>query len=286
MFLRQLSSSGSSFLPRCRAASSHLPFRRAPHPWWSAWGFPPWPPRPPCPLPQATSSSINPVRSLYTRPALLMERPDRDREPPHKRRKCAEEKRSVEEREGHRGGAVGGETGGSKRQQQEHPDSNSDSRPRPKQRFKEWSRERGHSEAGRCVSKENGRDKDGGGWTRTRRDQTTDRGRSAQQRGEAEDPQPARTRTRPSEPEQGNVPLRGHNAWFQEPEGRGSDRSSEGGQWTGLLSRQAAGADGTPVRPPNDKPPAKCEFCRESLVFFTREFQYREYIYRTFSRLI
>ncbi|XP_044024996.1 protein angel homolog 2 isoform X2 [Siniperca chuatsi] len=191
MFLRQLSCSGSYFLPRSRpalcragfrssgASSSYLRhFTPAPHPCWSVRGFPPWPPR----LHYSHSAarqvfsgrtlhprSIHPgnfggsLRSLHTSAGLMMERSDRDREPPHKRRKSAEEKRSVEEREGHRGGAAGvtggkAKDGGSKREHH-HLDSSADSRPRPNHRIKGGSQDRGKNGAGKGVSRENSRDK-------------------------------------------------------------------------------------------------------------------------------
>lgn len=324
MFLRQLSSSGSSFLPRSRpalragfrsssATSSYLP---APFPWWSVQGFPPWPPRLPHPHPaghQVFSGrtlhprSINPGnftgtwRSFYTSATLMMERPDRDREPPHKRRKSAEEKRSVDEREGHRGGAAGltgGKNGGSKREQH-HLDSSTDSRLRPNHRFKDGSRDRGNNESGKGVSRENSRDKD---VERTRtgdkhrywkdstgRDATTNRGRSAHQRGGHKDLQPERTQPPQSEPEQGKVPLHKHNAWFKgrcaEEQGgverdtggreeQLKERTSDGGRCTGLCSNtlppnpwQVAGATRQPppprtcppVRQQEDVQPVKCK---------------------------
>uniref|UniRef100_A0A8C4NMG7 Angel homolog 2 (Drosophila) n=1 Tax=Dicentrarchus labrax TaxID=13489 RepID=A0A8C4NMG7_DICLA len=185
MFLRQLSSFGSSFLPRSRpalcragfrsssASSSYLPhFIPAPHPWWSVRGFPPWPPRLPHSHPAAHQvvsartlhpQSINPAdfggrRSFHTSTGLTMERPNRDREPPPKRRKSAEENRSVEEREGHRGAAAGGRDGGSKREHH-HLDSRADSRPRSNHYCKDGSRDRGNTAAGTGVSRENSRDR-------------------------------------------------------------------------------------------------------------------------------
>lgn len=333
MFLRQLSSSSSSFLPRSRpalcragfrsssATSSYLPHFPAPFPWWSVRGFPPRPPRLPHPHPAAPQvfsgrtlhpRSINPGnfsgtwRSFNTSATLMMERPDRDREPPHKRRKSAGEKRSVDEREGHRGGAAGptgGKNGGSKREQH-HLDSSTDNRPRPNHRFKDGSRDRGNNESGKGVSRANSRDKnverirsgdkhrhwkDGAG-----RDETTNRGRSAHQRGGHKDSQPERTQAPQSEPEQGKVPLHKHNAWFKGRgaeeqggcerdtggrEGQLKERTSDGGRWTGFLSPpcsntlppnpwQVAGAtrqppppgDCPPVRQQEDVQPVKCKF--------------------------
>ncbi|KAM3860967.1 protein angel homolog 2 [Diretmus argenteus] len=134
MFLRQVTSLRSSFLPQLAllrafrsssASSSHLPQVPAPHPWWSVRGFPPWPlhllpPSPPaCHLFSRAAPSHNAHsfsgswRSFHVSGAGagLMERRDEDRGPPHKRRKSVEEKMSHEDKEGHRGGAPGG-TGG------------------------------------------------------------------------------------------------------------------------------------------------------------------------------
>ncbi|XP_051265465.1 LOW QUALITY PROTEIN: protein angel homolog 2 [Dicentrarchus labrax] len=252
MFLRQLSSFGSSFLPRSRpalcragfrsssASSSYLPhFIPAPHPWWSVRGFPPWPPRLPHSHPAAHQvvsartlhpQSINPAdfggrRSFHTSTGLTMERPNRDREPPPKRRKSAEENRSVEEREGHRGAAAGGRDGGSKREHH-HLDSRADSRPRSNHYCKDGSRDRGNTAAGTGVSRENSRDRYVGR-TRTgdkhrqRKDSAgrydpQNRGRSTHQQGGRKDSQPARTQPPKSKPEQDKVPMHKPNPWFKE----------------------------------------------------------------------
>ncbi|XP_038582456.1 protein angel homolog 2 isoform X2 [Micropterus salmoides] len=293
MFLRQLTSSGSSFLPRsrpalCRAgfrsssASSYLPrYIPAPRPCWSVQGFPPWPPR--LPRSYLAAHQVYSGRtfyfggsscSLHTSAGPMMERPDR--EPPHKRRKSAEERRGVEEREGHRGGAAAGATGGKAKDggsKREHHrlDSSADSRPRPNHHFKDGSRDRGKNGAGKAVSRENSRDKHAertrtGDKDRQRQDsagrnETPNRGRSAHQQGGHKDSQPERSRTQipRSKPEQDTVHMHKPNPWFKErgteeqggcerrtkgPESR--DRSSDGGQWTGLLSQPC-----TTTTPPN-----------------------------------
>ncbi|XP_073349590.1 protein angel homolog 2 isoform X2 [Pagrus major] len=295
MFLRQLSSSGSSFLPHsrpalCRAgfrssgvSSSYLPHVPAPHSWWSVRGFPPRPPRLPRSPPPAQqvfygrtlhprSISTSSWRSFYTSAGLMMERPDRDRGPPHKRRKSEEEKRSVSEREGHRGAA--GSTGGSKREHH-HLDSSTDRQPRPNHRFKDGSRDRGNDEAGKGVRKENSREKDvertkTGNKDRQRkdsggRDETPNRGWSAYQQGGNKDPQTVRSRTHTpkSKPEQDKVPTHKPNPWFKQraaeqqggsdrntkvPERQLKDRSSDEGQWPGLPSRPCST---TPPSNPN-----------------------------------
>ncbi|XP_041814825.1 protein angel homolog 2 isoform X2 [Chelmon rostratus] len=315
MFFRQLNSSGSSFLPcsrpalcragiRNRASTSCLPhFIPAPHPWWSLWGFPPWPPRLPrsCPATRhifsGTTSHIHPGncggswRWFYTSASLMMERPIKDREPPYKRRKSAEEKRSGEEREGHRegvAGATGAKVGGYKKEHH-HLESSTESRPQPKHSFKDGGRDRGSSGAGKGVSRDNSRDKDVER-TKTKdkdrqrkdsttRDETPNRGRSARQQGANNDSQPARSRTQTlkSKPEQDQVPMYTSNPWFKEraaeerytkgPGGQLRDRGSDRGQWTGLLSQprgtalptnpwQVAGANRQPP-PPGTCPPVR-----------------------------
>lgn len=313
MFLRQLSSSGSSFLPRshpvlCRVGfrsssvtSSHLLQFPTPYPWSSV---------PPC-LPAARQvfpgSLFHPWNinlgnlpgsrcSFSTSATLMMERPDRDREPPHKRRKSVEEKRSMERWQGHRGGSVGstaGKNGGSKREQQ-HVDSSTDRRSRPNHYFKDGSQDRGTSESGRGVSKEKSRGNDVG-WTRTRdkhrnwrdgtdQDETLNRGTSVHQRGWHKDSQPARTQTSQLEPEQDEVPQHKHNPCFrgragcERDKGRREtqvkDRCRDGGQWGGLLTQplskslppspgQEAGANRQPPPPgtcPEHVQPMKRKF--------------------------
>lgn len=299
MFLRQLSSPGSAFLPRshpvlCRVGfrssgvtSSHLLHSPTPYPWSSVQGVPPWPPRLPAAHQLFSGSFCHPGNinqgnlagsrcSLYTSATLMMERPDRDREPPHKRRKSVEEKRSVEGWQGHRGGSVGstaGKIGGSKREQQ-HLDSSTDRRSRPNHCFKDRSQDRGSDESGRGVSKDNSRGKDVE-WTRTRdkhrsrkdgagQDATLNRGTSVHQRGWQKHSQSASTQTSQPEPEQGQVPQHKHNPWFR---GRGGceDRCRDGGQWAGLLTQplskslpsrswQEAAASRQPL-PPGTCPP-------------------------------
>lgn len=294
MFLRQLSSSGSSFLPQsrpalCRAgfrssgasssSSSYLPHFPAPHPWCSVQGFPPWPPRPPLPAAHPVFSGrtlppwiVNPGnsagtwRSFYASATLMMERPDR--EPPHKRRKSAEEKRNVGEREGHGGGAAGLKGG---KREQRHLDSSPDSGPPPNQGWKDRSRGRGGREGGKVVS---GRDK-GVEWTRTgdkhrhRKDGTSYPRGSADQEEGRKVSQPACTQTPQSKP----VP--GPNPWFKGGCGRdaGGQEGNDGGQRTGLLSEpcsdtvppnrsQVAEANlqpPPPVRQQEDVQPVKCK---------------------------
>ncbi|KAI3364589.1 hypothetical protein L3Q82_011371 [Scortum barcoo] len=209
MFLRQLSSSAASFLPASRpalswssSASVGLPrFTPPPHPCRPVRGFPPRPPR----LPRQVFSgrtphplNVNPGdaggkwRSFHTSAGLVMERADRDREPPLKRRKSAEEKRSVEEREGPRGG--------SSKREHRSSESGKDSRPQPNHCFKDGGQDRGRSGAEKGVSRENSRDR---GVERTRsRDETPNRGRGThQQEGRKEQP---RTQTSESKPEQEN----------------------------------------------------------------------------------
>lgn len=306
MFLRQLSSSSSSFLLRSHlalsragfrssgAASSYLPHLPAPHPWWSSRGFPPWPPHLPHPRPAASHillgrtlhpRSINPNnfsgswRPFFTSAGRRMERADR--EPPHKRRKSAEERRSVEERERPKGGATGatqGAIGGSKKETDRHP--------QPNHFFKRGSKSSGSSQPGRGVSKENSSDKSTElGTCRTgdkqqqwrhnaREDQSAKQGISAHHDG-PKSSQASRTQLSQSGPEQ--VSLHRHNAWFKE-KGRGEagaggreaqkrDSSSEGGQRARIESLpphntlppnplQRGGAPGEPP-PPGTSPPVR-----------------------------
>ncbi|XP_068565166.1 protein angel homolog 2 isoform X2 [Cebidichthys violaceus] len=288
MFPRQLSSFSSSFLPRCRpalcragfrssgASSSHLPhFTPTPPPWWSVRGFPPRPPRPHPPRHLVFSGRTSHPRSVdpglfegssrsfasSSSSGLMMERSHRDREPPHKQRRSAEER----DHRGAAAGARGGQAkdGGSARERHRLES------PRPNHRFKDGSRERGKSwENGRDgdVERTKAWSKDGAG-----REKTPNPGRGEHQPGGRKDSQPASSRTQnpESKPERDKVPDRRANPWFKErgaeqrgggcerttkgPEGQLRDRSSDGGQWTGLLSRprapnpwRVAGADGQP----------------------------------------
>lgn len=301
MFLRQLSSSSSSFLPRScpalsragfrssSAASSYFPHLSTPHPCWSSRGFPPWPPHLPHPRPAASHvlpgktlhpRSINPYnfsaswRPFFTSAGRRMERADR--EPPHKRRK------SAEERERPKGGATGttqGAIGGSKKETDRHP--------QPNQRFKRGSESSGSSQPGRGVSKESSSDKSTER-TRTgdkqqqwglnaREDQSAKQGISAHHGGGHKGSQPSRTHLFQSGPEQGQVSLHRDNAWFKEKgrgeagaggrEGRKQDSSSDGGQWMRIVSLpchntlppnplQRGGAPGEPP-PPGTSPPVR-----------------------------
>ncbi|KAK2855902.1 hypothetical protein Q5P01_004637 [Channa striata] len=184
MFLSRLSCSflSRSRPPRCWASfsgnsdSSHLPqFIPAPHPWWSAQGFPPWPRRLPRSHPGThrvftgrtlRSHSCNPGdasgswRLYYTTAGLMMERPDRDRGPPQKKRKNTEDKRSVDERDGHRHGGAAAAGGGKAREgssNREHGfhDPSADRRPRANPSFGDRSQDRGRNGAGKDVSREN-----------------------------------------------------------------------------------------------------------------------------------
>lgn len=297
MFLQQLSSSSSSFLPRSRlalsragfrsssAASSYLP---APHPWWSSRGVPPWPPH--LSPPHRAASHVLPRRTLhprsidpnnfsgswrlfFTSAGWRMERADR--EPPHKRRK------STEERERPKGGARGttqGAIGGSQKETDRHP--------QPNHRFKRESESSGSSQPGRGVSKENSSDKSTE-WTRTRdkqqqwrnnarEDQSAKQGISMHHGG-PKSLQPSRAQLSQSGPEQVQVSLHRHNAWFKEKgrgeagavgrEGQKQDSSSEGGQWARIVSLpchntlppnplQRGGAPGEPP-PPGTSPPVR-----------------------------
>lgn len=297
MFLRQLSSSGSSFLPRsrpalCRAgyrsssASTHLPhFIPTPHPCWSVRGFPPWPPRLPYSHPAAHQAfsgrtlhprNIHPGnfggrwRSFYTSAVLMMDRPDRDREPPLKRRKSAEEKRSVEEREGHRGGAAG-TAGGSKREHH-HLDSRTDSRPQPNHRFKDGSRDRGRSGAGKGVSRESSRDKDvertrTGDKDRPRkdhtaRDETPNPRRSAHQQEGHKESQ-SRTQTPKSIPEQDKAPMHKPNPWFKQRGAEEQGRCERNpNPWQVARANREPPPPGTcpPVGQQENDKPLKCKF--------------------------
>ncbi|XP_054473956.1 LOW QUALITY PROTEIN: protein angel homolog 2 [Anoplopoma fimbria] len=273
MFLRQLSSFSSSFLPRSRpdlcragfrssgASSSHLPhFIPTPHPCWSMQGFPPRPPRLPRfhPAAHRLSSgrpshprSIGPDfggswRSFSSSAGLMTERSHRDREPPHKRR------RSAEERDNKGGGAAGTTRGNakdesSKRDQHQHRES-----PRPNHRFKDGSRDRRNNGAEKGFRWGNSRDEDvertkAGSRDRqqkdsTSRDQTPNRGRGAHQPGGHKDSQPtsSRTQTPNSKPERDEAPMHRPNAWFRE---RG-ERNTEGAEGQ-LRDRRSDGGQWT-----------------------------------------
>ncbi|XP_059212328.1 protein angel homolog 2 isoform X2 [Centropristis striata] len=287
MFLRQLSSSGSSFLPRsrppfCRAgfrgrrdlsSSSYLPhFSSAPPPWWRWRGFPPPPPPPGPPrfhpaAHRGFSGTTFLPRSFHhpgnfgggwqpfsTSARLMMERPDRDREPPYKRRKSSEERRSATE---HKGGAAGGSKRG-----HHQMEFSSDSRPRPNHHHKDG-REKN-------VSRENSSDKDAGrtkSWTkdRQRRDDETRHRAETHQQGGRKDSQSAnfKTQTSRSKPEQDKVHMNRPNAWFKDraaeqrdlkpaaaaAEGQFRDRSTDGGTSAPPNPWQVAGANGEPPPP-------------------------------------
>ncbi|XP_034755268.1 uncharacterized protein LOC117961015 [Etheostoma cragini] len=277
MFLRQLSSFSSSFLPRgrpplCRAAgfrssgaSSSSSFPRctpAPHPWCSVRGFPPRPPGlPRCPpaAQRVFSGRTLPPRSIRpgtfggswhpfsTSAGLMMEQPDR--EPPHKRRKSAEERRSAEETK-HQGGGHGAKAGkardGGSMKEHHHRDSSTDSRPRPHHGFKDGGKDRGTKGAGR-----------GPGWTHCR-DKDVVRTKTGNK-----DSQPQTPKWK-----QDKVPVHRPNPWFKggaaeergggwerkttppPPEGQFRDRNSDGGPWTGLLSQQGDRTEASRQPPP------------------------------------
>lgn len=273
MFLSWLS---SSFLPHCKAILSRLPrFIPAPHPWWSEQGFHPWHPR----LPQRvfgtrtlhSGTFSGSFRSVYTTAGLMMERPDRDRGPPYKRRKSAEE-RSVEEREGRRAAVTGGTTHDGRR---EHQDPRERHR-RPHQHCTDERRDGGRIEAGRNVDRTNYWNKNRPWKDGTSQDQTPNKKRDHWQEGR-KDPQTAasRTQTLKSRPEQEPKP----NPWFKDrdpgkeqqhhrnkkgPEETLRDKSGDVGQGRGLLPQpsnatrpsnpwQVAGASRQP-HPPGSSP--------------------------------
>lgn len=120
MILRQLSCFTSSFLshqqatvgcrrvsPCCRITSL------TPPPWWQRQGFPPRPPPHPCPHPAPHQrvpirTTIGTCRLFHTSASVTMDRPYRDREPPHKRRKNEGEEKEGYRRGVHEGGRDGG----------------------------------------------------------------------------------------------------------------------------------------------------------------------------------
>lgn len=285
MFLSRLSSSSSSFLPHCNnilcragfeSSTSCLPrFIPSPRPWWSVQGFPPWHPRllhSHLSAQQVSATrSLHPgtfngsCRSFYTTAGLMMERPDRDRGPPYKRRKSAEGRRSVVEKEGHRA-AVAGATGCQEkdgRREYQHQDPSAGRHPLQNQHFTDGSRDRGKNGAGKNVSRENLRDKDVDrtkNWNKNRpwKDSTsqdeTPKKKSEHQQGGCKDPQTgaSRTQTPKSRPEQdaGYRQKPKPNPWFKDrgpgkegehhrntkgPEEKLRDKSGDGGQGRGLL---------------------------------------------------
>ncbi|XP_008291596.1 protein angel homolog 2 [Stegastes partitus] len=288
MFLRRLSSFSSS-LPPCShpalswagfrsssaSSSTYLPhFTPTRHPWSSVQGFPPWPPQLPHSHPSAhqvfTGRTLHPLntyrgpsagswRSFYTSAGRMMERPDRDREPPYKRRKSVEEKRGAEEKEGHRGGAPGASGGRSKeggfRKEHHHQGSNINSSLRSNHHFQDGGRDRGKNGAVKGVSRENSRDKD---VERTKvvnkdrqrkdsssKDGSPHRGRKEHQQGGQQDSQTAGART------QDTVSVHKPNPWFKNrgteelsglqrypkgPAEQSRKLGSDGGQWPELVS--------------------------------------------------
>ncbi|XP_058470229.1 protein angel homolog 2 isoform X2 [Solea solea] len=233
MFRHWLNSSGSSFLLRVcpsliragfrssstSSASSSFPFlprfTPTPHPWRS---------RPPPPHPYFSGRALHSSnisrgnfgrswRSLYTSPGLLMERHDRDREPPHKRRKNEEEKR---------GGKV---KGGTSWTEHRRSDPSVDISPRHNLHFRDGARGRGRSDG---VRWENSREKDvertkSESKDRQRKDGSSHDGqwRSKRQQDGHTDSQ-ATTQIPKSRPESDKGPTHKPrpNAWFKEEQGQ------------------------------------------------------------------
>ncbi|XP_014889485.1 protein angel homolog 2 isoform X1 [Poecilia latipinna] len=118
MFLHRVSSFSSSVRPRGhpalhRASSHHQPFAPHPHPWWSAPRFPPWPPHLPPPYPPPSPLftgnrfhfvNAGGLQSFHTSVDVMMERPGR--EPPNKRLKSGEDRKSVGENVSSRDGGM------------------------------------------------------------------------------------------------------------------------------------------------------------------------------------
>ncbi|XP_029984228.1 protein angel homolog 2 isoform X1 [Sphaeramia orbicularis] len=263
MFLRQLSPFGSSFLPRSRQALYGAGFRSggasstsaylhhfvpAPHPWWSGQGFPPWPPRLLHPAaPQVFSGRT--VRtangntgnfggswcSFYTSAGLMMERPDRDREPPHKRRKSAE---------GHKGGgAPASKEGGAKGEYHHTPDHHRDFGHQPNHQHKDRSRDKGENGSGKDFSREKSRDKNverTKSGDRSTQNETQNKGRTLHHHHWHKSSQPAesRTQTTKSKPEQDAVCAHKPrpNPWFKgkSADQQGRPEGSSGGQFAAL----------------------------------------------------
>lgn len=275
MLLRRLTPSGFSFPPRhshptiCRAAircargiSSYLPHFPTPHPWCSVRGFSPWASHLPRLLPAGLLVSGRPIHpriidsggwcSFYTSASVMMERSDR--EPPHKRRKSAEEKRSMDEWKGQRGGAAG-----ATRDKDEDPNH-----PQPRHFNKDRSRDRGNSAVRKGLSNEPSRDREEG---RTRTDKprkegaasdgTTNRGWTTCRKGKPKNSLPWRTQSHQLKPEE--VPLHEHESLS-----KGRSAEEQGRCW-GLLHKhptpppkpwQAAEADWEPS-PPGTSPPIR-----------------------------
>ncbi|XP_029903605.1 protein angel homolog 2 [Myripristis murdjan] len=243
MLVRQLS---SSFLPVSRpallragfrstsAASSsssssscwHLPL--TPHPCWSVRRFPPWPPHrlPASSQPTRRLLSGRTVQNLNLPPADfsgswrrfhasagLMEHRDRDRGPPHKRWKSTEEKRSIVETEGCRGGgaSAGANQGDPRREQQQQHDAATTPN--------HWSKKtRKAREGERGVSRDKDRERSGSGSRGAPpklkdsggRDGTPDGGRSVQEPAGRKESPPAGQSHSPKTPKPPDV-----NPWFK-----------------------------------------------------------------------
>ncbi|XP_071399141.1 protein angel homolog 2 [Centroberyx affinis] len=213
--------------------------------------------------------------------AGLMERPDRDRGPPHKRRKSAEEKRSVEEREWHREGAGEKVKEGGPRKEHHRLDPSAAGSPRWNHWFKDRSRDRGKNRDGeKGGSRENSSRDKGGERSRTgNRDgdrsrhaelkggTAPDRGRSHEQGGRKES-QPAggsqtRTQSSGSKPSgQDSVSLHSPkpNPWFkdrgkEEQGGHGRDGGGTGGEPGDRSKEGGGGREPPPPQPPNPPNP-------------------------------
>lgn len=264
MFVRQLSSSGFS-LASCshpalsRTASSYLPCAPHPHPWWSAQRFPPHGPRsrpqghhvfPGRTPPPWSISPVNATgwRSFNSPACLMMDRPTRDREPPHKRRRSTEDKRSVEGGKGQRGGEETGEKNGGSR-----VDPGSDIYPRPNSRFKDGGRGKRDSgvsqetSIGTDVNRTRAGGEDGQRKHTSSRGETPERGRASCYRGGREDSQPGRFWTQSANSEQDPAPPPRPNPWFREgrsEEQRGSE--SKRNPWTGQTFNQTQSPPQTP----------------------------------------
>ncbi|KAF7656080.1 hypothetical protein LDENG_00046340 [Lucifuga dentata] len=245
MFLRQLTFLPPNHPALLRASYSTRHFTHpAPtlHPWWSVRGFPPWPPHLPhshqphrflsnntAHFQSTHPSNFTPRwRSFHASTGLMMEYPER--EPPHKRRKSAENKTS--ERERHRE-VEPGATQGKTRRESRSLDTTTAKIPRSNHRCKDGSGDRGKTREGKGGdSQESSTDKDtertrsgrgygNGGSQRknsvvwgTSQDGTPDHIRSAHEKGGKKDMQP-------KSGEQDPVPKA--NPWFkQRAAGEGS----------------------------------------------------------------
>ncbi|XP_022062608.2 protein angel homolog 2 isoform X1 [Acanthochromis polyacanthus] len=271
MFLRRLSSFSSTLPPfshpalsqasfRSSSASSYLPhFTPTPHPWSSVQGFPPWPPQLPHSHPSAHQVfpgrtlhplNINPGpfggrwRSFYTTASGMMEHSDR--EPPYKRRKSVEDKRSAGESDGHR--ATGGKSlQGDSRREHHHQGSAMDGSLRSNHQLQHGGQDGGKNGAGKGVSRETSRGKD----VERTKSVTKDRQRK---NSSSRDGSPHRARREPQQRDsqtQDTVSVHKPNPWFKNssteeqgglhrntkgPAEQQRDGGRDGGQWMGFVS--------------------------------------------------